>query len=483
VLLRGGDTYHTSAKTSDSADTPVGGVWQIKQSGTSSSRIHIGTDETWFSGSAFKRPVFNMDNPLSTSTVSSCQFDDSSLRAIDISGASYLDVDDFEFTGNCSSNPSGSRGYVWVGGSSHNKVSNSYFHGWTLTSGATDDSEYLIGANTIMSDTGFEIAYNVFDGVDSTYGTVCNSPSCVPTAGSKAATGWAIAGNCPNIHHNVIRHVSNGIQCGNILVVHDNLMEYQFEPSFGGRHGNVMEDISGVTGGTCHLYNNIVRNEADGVTWWPQCNTGYVFNNVFENLADGPWVPTPNGLMISPPGFSNTAVTLNWYIYNNTFDSTVSSQAFGGNSTTPYWGTGSTIEWGNNHFIGVTALSKFFGCQSPSSCNQTEKGGEVFQTTSQAASQGYTLSNNYQPTSSSDATATAGSNQSSYCSEFSSDAAYCSGTSDAAYEASGKGGKVATSPAITIVSRPASGTWTAGAYQIGGSSTPNAPTGLAAVVK
>jgi hypothetical protein len=94
-----------------------------------------------------------------------------------------------------------------------------------------------------------------------------------------------------------------------------------------------------------------------------------------------------------------------------------------------------------------------------------DNGGNTFQSTPAANAQGYTLSNNYAPTSSSGATVGVGSNLASLCSSFSSDSALCSGTSGAVIEQDGRGGKIAVYPGIPIIVRPTTGAWNSGAYQ------------------
>jgi hypothetical protein len=475
IILRGGDTWHYSS------GSLIGMPWVFSRSGSAGNVIYIGVDTTWYAGSSFARPILTMDNPLSTSSPSSCTYDDSSKTMFTVN-ANYVTVDNFEFTGKCwSGTPSSYASYLYFGGTNLT-ASNNYMHGWTVASTAGDDDHFMFsGSGT--GNTGNVYAYNVVDGSDSTWGAVCNSPTCIATTTTKGATGWAFGQECYNVHDNVIRHVSNGIQCSNVTIVHDNLMEYQFEPSFpvgNPRHGNVIESIGGTSGLTLSLYNNITRNTNEGVGWWLQMDEGYIFNNVFENMMLGAYSPpNSNALMLSPVGFSSGAGPIDVYVANNTFDGTINAQAYAGNSTTPNWASGSTITWENNHILDSGSLAGFFHCNSPSVCAQTDNGGEVFQTTSAANAQGYTLANNFEPTLGTGATVGAGKDAASSCSTYSSDGAYCSGTSDGVTEASGD---VSLSPAIAIVARAAK--WDAGAYEFGASTgKPSPPTGLAALVQ
>jgi hypothetical protein len=470
-IFRGGDTWHYSA------GTPVGLPWTWSWSGSNGNPIYVGVDTSWSASGTWSRPVLTMDNPLSTGQPSSCKYDDNNNTAASVNGANYVTFDNFEFTGKCwGGSPNGA--YLSLSSSpTHVTVSNSYFHGWTMAASASDDRHFMIGSSG-SGNTGNVFSQNVFDGSDSTFGNVCNSPSCVGSYGNGGgATGWAIASECYDVHENIFRHVSNGIECGNITIVHDNLFEYLFEPLNNNPHGNVVESLGGYSGETAYFYNNVTRNVNEGVNWWPQFSNAYIFNNVWEN--DGHYPPDPNCLMISPPGFSSGSSVVTASVYNNTFDGTCSVQAQAGNGTTPHWASGSSITFNNNHVLDRTSISGLFTCYSPSVCGQTDKGGEVFQSTSAANAQGYTLANDYQPTSGSGATVGVGNILTASCSIFSGNGALCSGTSDGASE--GAGG-VAQFPAIAMVQRTTS--WDAGAYEFGvAGSKPNPPTGLAALVQ
>lgn len=461
-IFRGGDTWHTST------GSPIGLPWTWNWSGSSSSAIYIGVDATWYAGASFTRPIFTMDNPATVASPPGCSYDDSARNGITVTG-SYVTIDNFELTGKCwSGDPTGHYTVGFTG--SYNKATNNYIHGWSVAAGAADDNHTMFAADGSNS----EWAYNVVDGFDSTFGAICNSPMCVRSS-RRLATGWAFGGatsHCYNINHNVIRHVGNGVQCATIDIVHDNLFEYTWNPSFGGRHGNTLETNGGTSGEAFYFYNNMVRNAGNSVQIWPQAAKMYIFNNVMGdtyNAGNSP--PDPNCLILSPAGFRTGSAVITVYMYNNTFPSTCNVQAFGGNGATPSWAPGSSIVWQNNHIIGRTAISGgLFACRPPSSCAVTDNGGELFQNGLAAARQGYTNANSYLPASSSGATVGAALNASSLCSMFSPDNALCSGTTAGVLEVEGSGGYVASSPAVAAVPRPANGAWDAGAYSFGGSS-------------
>jgi hypothetical protein len=477
-IFRGGDTWHVS-----SGSPSTGGSWSWNQSGTSGAPVYLGVDFTWSSGSSFARPIINEDNPITTSEPSGCPHPDDGTNRIDLSGASWVILDGFEEQGDCTSGGS-SGNIVNLGAGTHNIAERLYIHGWSLASSANDDNHVALGnGNGNPADNTNRLLFNVIDGSDSTWGTVCNSGSCVASNPSNAATMWGV-GTCWDVEYNVVRHTSQGMQCGDASIIHDNLFEFQFNPSFGGRHGNVFEISPDGLGNLCNnfiAYNNITRNTNEGVNWWIQCPNYYIFNNVWEN--SGHYAPDPNGLMLSPPGGGGSS-NVTAYIFNNTFQAN-KAQAGPANSSTPSWSSGSTVTFENNDIMDFTSVGGFFSCSSGNSCKLSDNGGEVFQTTAAANSQGYALSNNYAPTSSSGATVGAGTNASSLCSsvpDAAASAACAWGSGGGVLEQSGWGGKVASYPAIQPVQRP--GAWDAGAYQFGtASAAPNPPTGLSAAVQ
>jgi hypothetical protein len=210
-----------------------------------------------------------------------------------------------------------------------------------------------------------------------------------------------------------------------------------------------------------------VRSTTNGTTIvldLAQGATLYAFGNIMYNIGNG-----GNGFT---PQFTAAGDTLVIYFVNNTFDNTLPLSVY----TSTFSGSagGGTMNWHvcNNHMIAYTGpMSNVITTQSGFSLttNVTEDCGaatEIFQTESVANGQGYTTSNNYQPTSSSDATVHAGYNLSSSCSTYSPDSALCNGTTGGVTNTAGSG----TIPTLYISSPPSRGTtWDAGAYQFSAS--------------
>lgn len=445
-ILRGGDVWHTSS------GTPIGLPWSWRQSGTSGSPIYIGVDQTWYAGSSWSRPVLSMDNPPSTSPVSSCTFADDSMVAVNLS-ASYVTFDNFEFTGYCwTGTPSTS--YVGHGSGSNITLSNLYFHGWTHTNGAIDNV-WMIRGNT----SPISITDSVFDGWDS---------HCSGTSAGNCS-GAAIYTQCTNVVRNYFHRVSNVFICV-AQNVHDNLVENSYQTYDGQTHGNIFEWLAGSSNAL--IYNNIIRHIDQGVTLWPMTATNYHFNNVFYDIGNA-----ANCTMQSPASVGASGKT---YLYNNTFDSPCPARFYGGNQYTPGWQGPAYFE--NNHYIGFSTFSSTYTVDSGANVTINNSGGHVFQTETAANGQGYSPSNGYAPTSSTDATVGAGNNLTSWCGSIpdSNAASACTkGISSFSYDSTKHVFKVTAGTA-----RPSTGSWDAGAYQFGSASAGvNPPTNLQATVQ
>jgi hypothetical protein len=429
-IFRGGDSWHT-------LNGRISGIpWVWIWSGQSGSPIYIGVDKTWFSGSSWRRPVMDMDNPLSTDRPPSCIYDDTNISTVHLNNVHYVQFDNFEFKGKCWGGDPYAASLSFSG--TYNTISNSYFHGWTMAQSAGDDTHYMIlgGGRGVTNNV---IVDNVFDGSDSSLASVPGK-----------ATGFAIYQECYDVHNNIFRHVSNGAVCANVTYVHDNLFEYLYEPATR-VHGNVVESVGGIAGGTTYFYNNVVRHTNEGVTIWLQASTLYNFNNVFYDIGN----PT-NCLMQNPPGFSSGTGTAISYIYNNTFETPCNLRFNAANNTTPSWS--GPVYFANNHFIGWSNLEGIIDCYRTPGCSVHDDGGEVFQSIAQATAQGYTPTNGFAPGSSYGATIGAGLNLSSLCHSI---PVLCSTTSLAV--ADGPENTIIY-PAIPVHSRPARGPWNAGAH-------------------
>jgi hypothetical protein len=500
IIFRGGDTWHFG---NTGLATSVGGTWQWIWDGASGNPIYIGVDQTWYTGSSWVRPIMSGDNPLSTSFVSSCAYDN--YAALSNSGAffitytnsqpnMYFTLDNLEWSGRCWGASSGSNGGVISINQSPNYVtiSNNYFHGWTTVKTSSDGYVNVSGSGQGGRANNNVLVGNVFDGSDSSQDLT--GANCQWYPGNSCASSGATYGTVANdMHNNIFRYMSNFNVSTDIETFHDNLAEYLYTSyQNNGPHSNVLNTDDAVAGTNFYFYNNVLRHNYVTQLMFltvPEGQTGYIFNNVvYDSLYyDGGTFATNCFLMEST--FDGSATL---YFYNNTLDwgtggclVTGSSDNIAPNSTR--WN--GTMYFQNNHFIGYDAnhnppsvANGVTHCTSPAACTFTDNGNEIFQTEAAANGQGYTSSSSYAPTSASGATVGAGANLASLCPAFSSDNAFCSGTSAGAMVVQGSGGELAGYPAVALVARP-DGAWNSGAYQFAGSQAPSAPTGLAVVVQ
>ena len=291
-IFRGGDTWHRST------GTPKGLDWAWTWSGTLANPIYVGVDKTWFAGAAWSRPVLNIDNPLSTSVVGSCTYDNSGGSIVTFSNAHYITLDNFEMKGFCWSGGSGN--HIDRANSTYIVLSNLYIHGWSHTSGFTDTA-WMIHGNSGGA-THNSILDSTIDGSDSPY-----------------RSGFAVYGDCYELGRNTFRYLSNGSVCWNPTLIHDNLFEYIIETTDNaGTHGNVLEEVGGHSG-TGWFYNNVVRHTTGGGiglgvnVWLNVSSTQYIYNNIFYDIGN------PQGcLKLNNQQGNSSRNTTN--IWNNTFD-------------------------------------------------------------------------------------------------------------------------------------------------------------------
>jgi hypothetical protein len=470
-IFRGGDTWHYGNSSAvpyvGSATSPH---WNWTWSGSSAncqlnaaagnvastSCIYIGVDKNWYNastcGSSWCRPIMSMDNPFSTNYVSSCSYDESNGGLFWVSG-NYVIVDNFEWSGLCWAASGSSTAYLVFFGSM-GEATNHYFHGWTLSSVATDQSQMIACASTGCAKASYILVdHNVFDGSDSSLG-----------ATTQKASGFALGAGY-EISYNIFWHISNGYIGGSAVRIHDNLMYYLMEPSdAASTHGNLFE-MQGYNSCSTYFYNNLqyVSTEGEGNDLYSAGNGSscpvYVFNNIIFQFNGS------NCFLEENTGGTGSRT---WNVFNNTIDAACFMQQK--NITV-------TQNFQNNHLIGYSPAN----LTSVGSAAMVDSGNELFQTEAVANGQGYTSSNFYAPTSGG-STIGAGANLTSTCTGLGDSVA------QTACE-SGYGGVTynqATHSASpnTLIARPSSGAWDAGAYQFTNSTTnPVAPTGLAAVVQ
>jgi hypothetical protein len=507
IILRGGDTWHEG---NSSASPYTGGTWDLfgwfsnaygssisncVYEGAQSGCLYVGVDTTWYSGSAWARPIITGDNPTTGLTpgsfVSSCAYQIANPggnwgtnNLINV--PAYTIIDNFELTGLCSSAAGGYEAgntYFagWAAGTANGQMSfltNTYSHGWSATSTAGGGSSHPL---TVFGGGGGVLQvfdHNVIDGSDS----------------NPEEAAWAYVPWFYHVRDNMIRYVGDGTgaQCHDI---HDNIFEHFYTMLYDG-HYNMMECNHDAAPGTSNvIYNNIVRHFdpsfGNGEVFWvcPNTTPEFWFNNLMYDVlqsGQGQWWAYAGASQY--PDCTNTG---GQYMFNNTF-------VDGSQTCDPH---GSTLSGGkyltvyNEHLINTPWDTT---SSDPNACSGINDPSNVSMTDATATSQGYTtgssgtVSSNTcandsskpcMPTSSGNSTVGAGRNEVAYCNTLGSygsetaigtDAANACkyGTTDGcAYNSTTH---TMSCPAQTALARPGGKAWDSGAYQYApGPSSPN----------
>ncbi len=428
-ILRGGDSWTNSS-------FPVTWSW----SGTSSSPIYIGVDQTWYVGNAWARPIFNAGAaPISGSN--------NVVKMCGSGNCSYVQLDNIEMKGLYSSGAGTYGGLNYVAcyeSCTYITLNHLYLHGWSV---ATDGNCMLVlGSTNSPYALGNVFSNGVIDGSDAT--------GASPAGGTcYAFYGW------PSVTNSVIHDLPNGILTLGGGTIAGNLI-YNIKNSNAGVHENAIELLGG--GGAYYIHDNVIHDDVgESFMFGNTGETEYIWNNLFYNLTG------------NPPHFpQNSGQTeINSYIWNNTV-----IPASGGSCflwVSGFAGTWSNFALENNHCITTGSLYN-----SGFSVANFTAGNNVTQTPTIASGQGYAASSTYaySPVSGG-STIGAGANI---------DSLWPSGysTNDTNYSCTVGSGNVVVCPARTSVARPSSGVWDAGAYEFSAASTtPQPPSNMQVVVQ
>ena len=504
-IFRGGDTWHFG---NSGASPYTGGTWDIYNwgiygysnlvsncvyEGTQSGCWYFGVDKTWHTGATWARPILTADNPLLAtpgyaSYAASCAYQVATTTRgnnIMVSLGNFEILDNFEFTGMCTSDSSVTSGnqdaYVEVPGGSSDAfgmvfITNDYFHGWSGTATAgTGNSNWkgtIIGGGSNNLEA---IDHIVVDGSDSDYG----------------AYAWATFPSFYHFRDSIVRYTGQGVgqQCHDI---HDNIFEYMYthDPN-AGSHSNVLECNHEANGSAPNqpsntpnvFYNNIGRHydpnlmSTGQVNWWfcPNTIPDFWFGNILYDTGgynDGNlWA------MAGAPTYSDCTATGGQFMFNNTISG--GYQLCHGNGSNVTGGIYTTVF--NEHLLN----SPWDG----SGCTGYLDSSDISMTWATGNSQGYmsgsagisdsdTCANDTtkpcSPTSAGNGTVGTGANHNAYCATLATYSTEPAIGTDAANAC-----KLATTdacsynltthtmtcPAQTAVVRPPSSAWDAGAYQ------------------
>ena len=496
-IFRGGDTWHFGASTSPA----TGGTWDVSNwwgniaacayEGTQTGCIYYGVDTTWHTGTSWSRPVFDGDNQVSTSLVSSCAHQIGSNNQMTVIAPQAI-FDNFEMRGLCTQRSNGGNGtldvYIayygtGINGSGMAIEENLYIHGWTATSGAGTGNSAIAcnmiggGANGLQS-----IDHLVVDGADS----------------DPQVCAWGIFPSFYHFRDSIIRYTTQGVGqwCHDI---HDNIFEHFYNPNVP-THGNILECNDDSAGNAPNqpantpnvFYNNIVRHDDPGfgaggqVHLWfcPETVPEYWFNNVVYDIAN------ENYWDVAGPPTYGCPNTGGQFMFNNTLVDGNQPCNLGPNNT-----GGRYLSVYNEHLINSPYDSSGTGCTGGSlsatnvsmsdatatAQHYTTGSGGTDGGTNTCANDGNTPC---APAASTNSTVGAGANHQDYCTRLASySSEYAIGTeaANACKYGTTDGCTYNTTnhtmvcPGQTAVARPTSGAWDSGAYQFAGTGDPPAP--------
>jgi MYXO-CTERM domain-containing protein len=503
LIIKGGSHYHYftgSPQVGLPAGWPTGAngyAWNIPESGSPGAEIYIGVDQGWFIGSTWTRPIFDNDNPTflpsapspaqttagwASTAVPSCAFNQGNLDDIVLNGSTYVQLDNFEFTGVCwndipTNGSSGTNEHTYIKhfgvgsqATSWRRITNMYWHGWSHTAfnascttatrtGTCGSATAVIGTTQNLAQ-GTLLAFDVTDGSDS-------DDLSFSTNG----------GDGYDYEESVMRHAGPVNILGNCHQLHDNLFELINNSGVPGSHTDMWFCVAEYPLNNFY-YNNLIRdvgteyNQASlsTVVWFGGVQPGqtcggtctdYVFNNVLHDInAQGNYMNV-GGV---DTGIGNGGL-MAFEIYNNTVE--MLPIVGGGGPTSPVWENGNAssavINDANNHYItnATPGCGSAYVATTNVNAGITSCSGDVFQTVAQANAEGYTSANDFGLSATAKATLGTGANETSKAAMF-GPAFLKSTTNGCAYDATHH--KV-NCPAITANPRPASGPWDIGAYQ------------------
>jgi hypothetical protein len=373
VIFKGGTTW-------DSSGFPMTISW----SGASGKPIYFGVDPTWFAGSVWTRPVFDLSGAVTMTA------------PILTSYVSYITIDNVEIKNEQvnSINSWPPQGGITIAGSSNVTVENCYIHSWGI----------------VQPTNGSDV--NPFGGIafydSSQQGLVQN---CVIDGSPANNSGTGIYGGT-TLQGNIIENVPNGIRIpeptANLAINQNQILNVtnSIDPSVssnalyvssaGSVSDNIVHDLS---------------SNASGIYLQPPFAqsgiTQFVYNNLVWNIGTNPAVSIG-------PGFGTTA---SYFVYNNSIASGPGSCL--GVVPAPLVTLTLTVE--NNHCISDQSSAPAWCWNSAgnnSSCGPVPSVtflNNILMTTPTALTQGYTVQNSFQPTGSSNSTVGAGLNLVSSC--------------------------------------------------------------------
>ncbi|HEV3483140.1 MAG TPA: hypothetical protein VGR97_12520 [Candidatus Acidoferrales bacterium] len=419
--------------------------------GSASVNDYYGVDKSWFSGSSWTRPIFDMANAVPTG------------GGAFITTARYVTIDNLElarlsitaYTAECANaNINATAGNV--------TVENSYIHDWTITPGFSSTSTAASTNHGMGS-----ICQSGAPGPVNAYNNVISDKNT-----TAAAHFGACFRNLTNVEGNDCEYTAEG-EVGHFGNTDNNIFANMDGTTVEGlegahpNHTNVLH-MSDTAAGDGPIFNNLIHDNQSGVDIFT-CAATDVYNNVIYNNRNAQIMYSTS--TNDCPGV-NTSTVGN--VYNNTVDCSNGWYCFRSVQRTS-GNVASIFNIRNNVFItngtDLCINNTGGGCANISAGSAVDHNYKM--STSEASTYGFTGTTKYAPTSSDSHVTSAGANMSGACSAQLAD--LCEDVQGTAWY----GGSYQTRPLDTTA-------WTIGAYVFGGqsqASKPNPPTNLTASVQ
>jgi hypothetical protein len=371
IAFKGGVTWDSHAFPMD-----------IRRSGSSDNPIYYGVDKTWFVGSAWTRPEFDLNGKTFTGS------------PVLVSSASFVTLDEIEIknTQLNSIEPYPISGVITVKGAAGVTIRNCYVHGWGVAN--------PVPAGAARAAIAFlDYAYD---------GAV---EGCMLDGSPAGETAVGVYGG-KLIRGNIIQNVPNAI----VIESDQESVEISENRIFNVRRSvNPSQSESGiVVWGPARIHDNVIHDltpEATAVSLQSFSLEFAVNQYVYDNLV---WnVGTRAAIAVGLSG----GLGSNLFIYNNSIHAgpTACVQVLPG----PFAGANLTVA--NNHCISnQTTLPAFcwIGASTNSKCGSAASSTlltNTVMTVSAAGAEGYAMANSFQPTSGSSSTVGAGTNLTAVC--------------------------------------------------------------------
>jgi len=426
----------------------------IANSGTSGNYDYYGVDQTWYAGSSWTLPLFDMNYKAVTG-----------LIPVYITG-SYVTIDNIEIAHMQNGSSGSYNGSVTTGTSAtHVTIQNCHIHDWR--SGQLQSATGDNGGGGISFLNG---------GVKGTqYYLVANNNTIGPGQGGDGTTnycsGMGVWGG-DTVTNNTITNACDEIHGGEKIIA-GNTFTWGNHPWVTLNHNNLIWWAAGGT--NSYWYNNLVvgpfSGEYEGFfphpCWGGVNSVVYIFNNILQNNGQMPIQPDNSGCTT---GNSNGV-----YVLNNTCGNTQASPGQPCGSVDDHGTPMSFLTIQNNHWITNSYMGDSWYNTTGVNAFTYDSSNVKYQTSAQSAAQGYALGTEWAPTGPYLKGCTVSSTNCSVTIQYGTNlTSMCTGgtINNLCKDRLGN-------------NRPANGAWDAGAYEWGTSSSnaPDPPSGLVATVQ